>query len=445
MRPALLLLAMVAATSAGIAPGAAAAPAAPKKPLAAPKALGGTLQGTALAVTWTKASGTVQLKVRKTTVRGKAGSITVLVAGRAGRFDGTIKSPSGAALAPESIRIQGRRCAKRSKGRVTRCGRFGKAVRAKAGAPSQAGPNAPVATLPAPAASSGSGPTIGTCPMLPAGHAFNQDVSTLPLDPASGSYLASIGTGRFVHPDFGSADLGAGPGGFGIPYRVVPASQPLVRTVFGDYADESDPGPYPAPLDTAVEGGPNSDGDRHVLVVREGECQLYEMGNAYPRDGYWDASGGAKWDLTTGTGPQRKPGYTSADAAGLPILPGLARYDEVAAGEIRHALRFTVSRTQRGYIAPASHYASSDRDPALPPMGLRLRMRADYDISGMRGQALVIATALKRYGMIVADNGSDWYISGAPDPRWDDDDLGQLKRVPGSAFEVVKTGEIVVG
>lgn len=281
--------------------------------------------------------------------------------------------------------------------------------------------------------------------MLPAGHAFNQDVSSLPVDPRSATYLASIGTSRFVHPDFGSADLGAGPGGFGIPYRVVPRAQPLVPITFTDYADESDPGPYPMPPDAPIEGGAGSDGDRHVLVVREGECQLYELGNAYPQSDGWRASGGAKWDLATGTGPQRKPGYTSADAAGLPILPGLARFDEVAAGEIRHALRFTVSRTQRGYVAPASHFASGDRNPDLPPMGLRVRMRADFDLSGMRGQALVIATALKRYGMIVADNGSDWYVSGAPDPRWDDDDLGQLGRVPGSAFEVVQTGPITTG
>lgn len=279
--------------------------------------------------------------------------------------------------------------------------------------------------------------------MLPATHAFNQDVSALPVDPRSAAYLASIGTSKLMHPDFGAADLGQGPGGFGIPYVVVPETQPLVNVNFVDYPDESDPGPYPIPANAPIEGGgQGEDGDRHVLVVQEGACKLYELGRAFPQSGgAWNASGGAVFDLRSGA--PRPAGWTSADAAGLPILPGLARYDEVAAGAINHALRFTVSTTQRAYIAPASHQAGSTTDQNAPPMGLRLRMRAGYDLSGFTGQALVIATALKRYGLIVADNGSDWYVSGAPDPRWNDDDLGQLKKVPGSAFEVVQTGTVV--
>ncbi|MDQ8046498.1 MAG: hypothetical protein REI11_17975 [Patulibacter sp.] len=302
---------------------------------------------------------------------------------------------------------------------------------------------APGATVSAPAL--GDLPTIGGCPVLPATSAFNQDVSSLPVDPRSTAYLTSIGISAHVHPDFGAADLGQGPGGFGIPYLVVAASQPLVPLTIGPdgFPDESNPGSYPIPLDAPVEGGNDPDGDRHVLVVRQGECRLYELYRAFAGTAGWTADGGAIWNLADGSSPGRKPGWTSADAAGLPILPGLARYDEVAAGAIHHALRMTVSKTQQAYVAPANHWTGDSRDPNLPPMGLRLRMRADYDTSKFTGQSAVIATALKHYGLIVADNGSPWYISGAPSTSWSDDDLNQLKTIPGSAFEVVQTGSVV--
>ncbi|MCU1360270.1 MAG: hypothetical protein JWN99_1559, partial [Ilumatobacteraceae bacterium] len=219
--------------------------------------------------------------------------------------------------------------------------------------------------------------------------------------------------------------------------------QPLVPIDLTDYADESDPGPYPVPLDAPVEGGSQSDGDRHVLVVQQGTCQLYEMGNAVPNGHGWTATGGAKFDLTTGA--LRPITWTSADAAGLPILPGLVRYDEVASGSIRHAIRVTFSQTQHGFILPATHQASSNTDPDLPAMGQRFRLSAGYDLSGLTGQSLVIARAMQRYGLIVADNGSNWYFQGAPDPGWNDDDLEQLKRIPGTAFEAVDTGPVRTG
>ena len=236
--------------------------------------------------------------------------------------------------------------------------------------------------------------------------------------------------GDFVHPDFGSNPA------YGIPYLVVPASQPAVPVNLGIYAGESDPGPYPIPLSAPVEGG----SDRHVLVVQQETCHLYELGGAVAGATAWSANVGVDWDLRSNA--LRPLGWTSADAAGLPILPGLARYDEVAAGHIDHALRFTVVDTQRGYILPATHFASSNTSADAPPMGLRFRLRADFDRSGYTGQSRVILDALARYGMIVADNGSNWYISGATDARWDDDDLNQLKGVPGTAFEAVYTGEV---
>lgn len=275
-------------------------------------------------------------------------------------------------------------------------------------------------------------PVLGGCPVLPASHAINRDISRAPVDPRSDAYIASIlaSGNRFLHADFG------GDGAYGIPFRVVPAGQPLVPIVFDEYGDESDPGPYPIPLNAAVERG----NDRHVLVLQRERCRLYELYHARRAARGWRAGSGAVFDLRSGRA--RPAGWTSADAAGLPSLPLLARYDEVAAGEIRHALRFTVSRSQAGYVAPARHLASSDRDPRLPPMGLRLRLKRSYSIDGYRGQARVVLEALRRYGMVVADNGTDWFITGASDRRWDDDDLNQLKRVPGSAFEVVRHGPI---
>lgn len=281
-------------------------------------------------------------------------------------------------------------------------------------------------------------PLLGGCPVFPADNAWNVDISGYPLHPNSAAYIAAIGASGHLHPDFGSGTWEGFP--IGIPYVIVPAGQALVPITFVEYGSESDPGPYPVPLDAPIEGDPQGDGDRHVLVVRQGECRLYELYQAVQVGGGWEAGSGAIFDLSSNA--LRPDCWTSADAAGLPILPGLARYDEVAAGEIRHALRFTVSQTQRGYIYPATHWASSSTDPARPPMGLRLRLRASYDLSGYTGQARVILEALKRYGMIVADNGSNWYISGAPDERWNNDDLHQLSNIPGSAFEVVYTGEI---
>ena len=283
----------------------------------------------------------------------------------------------------------------------------------------------------------GSAPVVGGCQVLPSDNPWNTDVSAYPVHPNSANYIASINAGgkTKLHPDWGGA------GEYGIPFIVVPSTQPLVPLNFTAYGDESDPGPYPIPLDAPIEGGPSSDGDRHVLAIRQGECVLYELGRAFPRSGYWDADVGAKWPLNSNA--LRPMYWTSVDAAGLPILPGLVRYDEVAAGQINHAVRFTAWRTQRGFILPATHYASSYTDANLPPMGLRLRMKASYDISGYTGESRVVLEALKKYGMMLADNGSSWYITGAADPRWDDEDLNQLKNVPSSAFEAVYTGDVI--
>lgn len=277
------------------------------------------------------------------------------------------------------------------------------------------------------------GARVGNCPIFPADNPWNWDVSGLPVHPNSDNFIASINSGgsQYLHADFGSNP------DYGIPYVVVGADQPFVPITFTDYGDESDPGPYPIPADAPIEAG----GDRHVIAVDADNCMLYELYNASFNGAGWDASSGAVFDLLSNR--LRPAGWTSADAAGLPIFPGLVRYDELESGEIRHALRFTVSRTQRAYLAPATHWASDSTDPNLPPMGLRLRLRADFDISGYTGHARVMLEALRTYGMIVADNGSDWFISGATDARWNDDDLDQLKSVPGSAFEVVYTGEPV--
>jgi hypothetical protein len=280
------------------------------------------------------------------------------------------------------------------------------------------------------------GPTLGGCPVFPRTNAWNTDISSLPVHPRSARYVANINSSgnAHLHPDFG------GGGEYGIPFRVVGSDEPRRRVEYTAYGDESDPGPFPIPPDAPVEGGPASSGDRHVVVLQRGTCMLYELGRAFWRSDHWEADVGVDWDLRSNA--RRPLGWTSADAAGLPILPGLVRYGEVAAGEVKHALRFTVSRTQRGYVFPATHFASSSLDPDRPPMGLRFRLKRSFRLAGFHGQALVILRALKRYGMIVADNGSNWFITGAADPRWDDDDLRQLKRVPGSAFEVVDTGPV---
>lgn len=274
---------------------------------------------------------------------------------------------------------------------------------------------------------------------FPADNPWNTDISDAPVDPASATYIESCGL-RNLHPDFGTTYAGA-PNG--IPYVVVSGEQAAVPVTF-DYDDESDPGPYPVPSDAPIEGGPQSDGDRHIIIIDRDNWMLYELYAAYPQDGgaSWTAGSGAIFDLSSNA--LRPAGWTSADAAGLPIFPGLVRYDEVVErGEILHALRFTCPQTRRAYVHPARHYASSSTDPALPPMGMRVRLRADYDITAFPEEVQVILRALKRYGMFLADNGSGWYISGAPDPRWNDDALGALKSVPSSAFEVIELGQVV--
>jgi hypothetical protein len=278
--------------------------------------------------------------------------------------------------------------------------------------------------------------SLGSCKVFPADNAWNQDVSGLPAATNSANYLtaiAGLGGNQKLHADFGGA------GEYGIPYITVPGTQPKVPVDFTDYGDESDPGPYPIPLAAPIEG--NGAGDAHVLAIDRDHCKLYELFGSSAGSSRWSAASGAVFDLTSNA--LRPEGWTSADAAGLPIFPGLVRYDEVASGHIDHALRFTVSKSQRAYLHPATHWASSSTDANLPPMGLRFRLKASFDVSGYTGEARVVLNALKKYGMIVADNGSNWFLSGAPDPGWDDEDLDQLKRVPGSAFEAVDTGPVI--
>ncbi len=278
-------------------------------------------------------------------------------------------------------------------------------------------------------------PAAPGCPVFPADNPWNRRVDDLPVAASSAAIIRSIGADEGLHPDFGSGLWDGGP--IGIPITVVGPGAPQSRVRF-DYADESDRGRYPIPRGVKIEGGRGADGDRHAILVDRRSCRLYELFALRPDP--WRAGSGAIWDLRSNR--LRPAGWTSADAAGLPILPGLARYDEVARGVIDHALRFTVSRTRRAYVWPARHFASDLTDPDLPAMGLRVRLKADYPIDGFPRQARIVLEALKRYGMIVADNGSDWYISGAPDPRWSNDALHTLGRVTGSAFEVVDTSSL---
>ncbi len=284
---------------------------------------------------------------------------------------------------------------------------------------------------------------LAGCPVFPADNVWNAPVDTLPVDANSDLYIATIGANTTLHADWGSGEWPPGSGSpIGIPYVDVPGSQPPVPVTF-DYEDESDPGPYPIPTDAPIEGGPNSDGDRHVLVLERDHCLLYELYDAWPQpDGSWQAGSGAKFNLRSNA--LRPAGWTSADAAGLPILAGLVRYDEVQSGEIRHALRFTAPQTRREYIWPARHYASNLTGPQYPPMGQRFRLRADFDESGFSPEVQVILRALKKYGMILADNGSSWYISGVPDERWNNDHLHELHQVHGSDFEAVDESSLMV-
>ncbi|APR87643.1 hypothetical protein A7982_12992 [Minicystis rosea] len=267
------------------------------------------------------------------------------------------------------------------------------------------------------------------CSVFPTDNWWNTDISKADVDPLSDAYIKSMGESVALHPDFGTE--------YGIPYQYVDSSVTKSPVTF-DYDDESDPGPYPIPNDPLIEDG----GDRHILMIHSQECVLYELFAADHEADGWYAGSGAIWDLKKNS--TRPAGWTSADAAGLPIFPGLARYEEASKGAINHALRFTASNTQAAYVAPASHHASDDTNPNLPPMGLRLRLKASVDISGASPQAKVVLAALKKYGMILADNGSNLYVSGAPDLQWDDDDLHWMQsHIHGSDFEAVKTGPLV--
>lgn len=282
------------------------------------------------------------------------------------------------------------------------------------------------------------------CPTFPADDVWNTRVDHLPVHSRSDDYVSSIGADSSLHPDFGS---GVWPPGsdspIGIPYVEIPEATPGVSIHYDAYGDESDPGPFPIPPDAPVEGGPTSTGDRHVIVVDRYRCELFELFDAHPGPGSgWTAASGARYDLTSSK--LRPDGWTSADAAGLPIFPGLVTYDDVASGEITHAIRFTAPETQSAHVWPARHDASSSDDPELPPMGQRFRLEDSYDISGFSPQVQVILEAFKRYGIILADNGSPWYISGAPDERWDNDVLAELKQIPGDAFEAVDVSEMII-
>lgn len=282
-----------------------------------------------------------------------------------------------------------------------------------------------------PIQTTGTSPMIAGCPIFPPDNPWNTDISNYPVHPNSQNFIQSILNGRqYLHPDFG------GNGEYGIPFTVVDSTTPKVNIIASE-DEQTDPGPYPIPDNITIEGG----GDRHILVIEKDNCILYETYRSIKNGSGWEVGSGAIFDLRSNA--LRPDGWTSADAAGLPILAGLVRYDEVKSGSINHALRFTVSRTQKGYIHPATHHASDLTNPNLPPMGLRLRLKQDFDISKYTGDTRVILEALKKYGMIVADNGSDWFISGEMNPNWNDDDLRPLKTVPGSAFEVVDTGPIL--
>jgi hypothetical protein len=279
------------------------------------------------------------------------------------------------------------------------------------------------------------GPQIAGCEVFPADNVWNTPIDKLPLDPRSKDYVATIGPDLPLHPDFGADSTN------GIPITIIDSKVKYIKVTFG-YKDDSDLGNYPVPPDALIEGGPHAsaDNDRHILLVDKDRCMLMELYSVERKsDDFWTAGSGIKMDLTSNA--LREEGKTSADAAGLPILPGLVRYDEVAAGEIRHALRFTVPKTQRAYIWPARHFASSNTNPKFPPMGARFRLRADFDISSYSKPNQVILTALKRYGMFLADNGSAWFVTGAPDSRWNDDDLHKLLGVKGSDFEAVNESD----
>ncbi len=283
-------------------------------------------------------------------------------------------------------------------------------------------------------------PEAPDCPVFPADSYWSADVRDLPVHPRSEAWVASIGTGSELHMDFGSGTWDGGP--IGIPYTTVGPEQPDVAVSF-EYADESDPGPYPVPEGAPIEGGPAATGDRHVLVVDTETCVLSELYAAYPQpDGSWEAGSGAVWDLRSHA--LRPAGWTSADAAGLPILPGLVRYDEVSADQLDHVLRFTAPATQRAYLWPARHFASSSTDPDRPPMGAWFRLKASVEPADFPAEVQPIVRAMQVHGIILADNGSPWYVSGVPDERWDNDSLHALDVLGGSDFEAVDTSTLMV-
>ena len=273
-------------------------------------------------------------------------------------------------------------------------------------------------------------PSAPACPVFPAGNVWNQDISALPVASDSDTLITKIGLDTGLHPDFGSYS------GYGIPYNTVPGSQRKVTVRF-DYSSQSDHVGYPIPRRPRIEAG----SDHHMLIVNSGTCKLYEMWNVRHTRRGWRAGSGAVWKMTSNA--LRPDGWTSADAAGLPILPGLVRYPEVAAGVIDHALRFTAPQTRDAHIYPARHDAGSGSSASLPPMGLRVRLKASFDLSQLSPQARVVAVALQHYGMILADNGSPWYVSGVSNKRFNDDDLRTLNRITGRDLEVVDTSGLV--
>lgn len=290
------------------------------------------------------------------------------------------------------------------------------------------------------------GPNIGGCPVFPVNNIWNTPIDQMPIDPRSKQYVESIGAQINIHPDFGSAKIEGTP--IGIPFVVVPMKQPKVAVNFRAFGDEqanseeSDAGPYPIPANAPIEGGPQSKDDRHVIVVQEGSCTLFELYKAVPATGgSWNAVSSAKFDLEGNE--LRIDGWTSADAAGLPIFPGLVRAEEIAAGEIKHALRFTAPRTRKAYVWPARHFASNSTDSMLPPLGQRFRLRGDFDVSRFSPVNQIILRALKKYGMMLADNGAAWFISGAPHSDWNDTQLRELRKVIGSDFEAVDVSSLI--
>jgi len=287
---------------------------------------------------------------------------------------------------------------------------------------------------------SGQGPAIEGCDIFPSDHIWNTPVDNLPVHARSDEYISSIGSSTSLHPDFGAGTWNGSP--IGIPFNIVGKSQ-AKKVVTFDYASESDPGPYPIPDNPLIEGGPDSTGDRHILIIDRDNCILYELYKARPQpDETWLCGSGAIFPLDSYT--LRPDGWTSADAAGLPILPGLARCDEADSGEIRHALRFTAQRTRRHYVWPARHYASSITDENVPPMGQRFRLKAGFDVSGYSPQVQTILKAMKKYGIILADNGSNWYISGVPDEAWISTLVDEFRTVKGSDFEAVDCSSLMI-